>query len=121
MANGHAVKCVHNTQDAIAAIQAERYDLVVTDLLMPGGGGQEVLAFARSADVPPPVLVITGLMARRVEEDALAMGARGVIHKPFSRTELTGAVCSRTTRAEATGAEREARRAAWGQRPEPTG
>ena len=91
-ADGHEVKCVYTAQEAIRALRANRYDLVITDLVMPGGGGREVLASARSGEQPPPVLVITGLMEAQVEEEALAMGAGGVLHKPFAGPDLTRAV-----------------------------
>ena len=90
--NGHQVDCVHTTQDAISALRERRYELVITDLLMPGGGGREVLKFAKSAEGQPLVLVTTGLMEAQAERDALEMGACGVIHKPFSRAELSQSV-----------------------------
>ena len=83
--SGHEVHCVHNTQDAVSALQGDPYDLVITDLLMPGGGGERVIEFVRSTEAPPPVLVITGATQVKAE-DVLAMGAAGVIHKPFTHT-----------------------------------
>lgn len=89
--SGHEVDCVHTTQEAVAAMQASRYDLVITDLLMPGGGGRGVIEFVRSTEKPPPVLVITGATQEKAE-DALAAGASRVIHKPFTHADLTQAI-----------------------------
>jgi CheY-like chemotaxis protein len=37
-ADGHHIDCVNTTQDAVAALRASRYDLVVTDLMVPRRG-----------------------------------------------------------------------------------
>ena len=92
LGRGHDVTCVDDTEAALAALQADRFDLVITDLLMPGGGGREVLSFARSLGDPPPVLVVTGVTERHVERQTLEMGAAGYIRKPFTRAELSEAV-----------------------------
>jgi PAS domain S-box-containing protein len=91
-ASGHEATCVSDTRAAIASLTACRFDLVVTDLLMPGGGGQEVLTFASTLDDPVPVLVVTGVVGEQMEREAMAMGAAGYVRKPFTRAELIGAV-----------------------------
>ena len=92
LGHGHEVTCVDHTEAAIMALQADRFDLVITDLLMPGGGGREVLSFARSLTDPPPVLIVTGITEKHVERETLEMGAAGYIRKPFTRAELSEAV-----------------------------
>jgi two-component system, cell cycle sensor histidine kinase and response regulator CckA len=90
--HGHEVTCVDDTEAALAALQSDRFDLVITDLLMPGGGGRQVLSFVRTLGDPPPVLVVTGVTEKHVEREALEMGAAAYIRKPFTRAELTEAV-----------------------------
>lgn len=80
---------MHTTPEALSAMQASHYDLVVTDLLMPGGGGWEVLKLAATMDGAPRVLVLSGLVGAQVEEDAMAMGASGFLRKPVSRADLS--------------------------------
>lgn len=89
---GHEVVCAHTAQEAIEALQAGLCDLVITDLLMPGGGGKAVMEFVKGLDAPPPVMVITGLIDPQVEEEALGLGAARVLRKPFSSAGLTEAV-----------------------------
>jgi two-component system cell cycle sensor histidine kinase/response regulator CckA len=90
--DGHEVVCVHSTPDAVSALGTDRFDLVITDLLMPGGGGREVLSVVRTLPEPPQVLVITGLLEEEVEAEVVAMGAAGCLRKPFTRAGLARAV-----------------------------
>ncbi len=91
-AEGREVVCVHDTQSALAELANHAFTLVITDLLMPGGGGREVMATVRALPHPPQVLVITGLVEEEVEAEAMAMGAAAFLRKPFSCLELLQAV-----------------------------
>jgi len=89
---GYDVVCVATTPEACEALDAGHFDLVLTDLLMPGGGGRGLMAFIGSLPTPVPVLVVTGVTDDHVEREAMAMGAVGYIRKPFKRADLTQAV-----------------------------
>ena len=71
-------------------------DLVITDILMPGVDGTQVIAELRRRDPALPIIAISG--GRRVLtpefslETARLMGATGVLAKPFGRSELQAAV-----------------------------
>jgi len=91
-AGGHDVVQVAATGEALEALNADRFDLVITDLLMPGGGGNDVIAFTKELDEPPPVLVVTGVTAPGIEEQVVALGAVECVRKPFKRTDLIQAV-----------------------------
>jgi two-component system, OmpR family, phosphate regulon response regulator PhoB len=87
---GFRVRTASTGPDAIAAIRAERPDLIVLDLMLPGLSGYEVLEEVRRQpevrDVP--VVVLT---ARREEPDrirGLELGADDYVTKPFSPKEL---------------------------------
>ncbi len=68
---------------ALAAFRAERSDLVVTDLKMPGRDGLELLRELREIDAEVPVVVLTahGSVATAVE--AMKLGAVDYLQKPF--------------------------------------
>lgn len=89
---GHTVDCVQTTAQAVAALHANHYDLIITDMLMPGGGGREVLRQVQKLASPPSVLVITGLTDVRFDSEALALGAAAVVHKPVAVRQLMEAV-----------------------------
>lgn len=58
-------------------------DLVVSDVLMPGLGGLDLLRAMRAARWTIPVLLVTAFPAPALEERALALGAACVLAKPF--------------------------------------
>lgn len=87
---GHRVRTAGDGAEALAALAAERPDLVVLDLMLPGASGYNVLKEVRERDElrDVPVVVLT---ARRDEADrvkGLELGADDYITKPFSPREL---------------------------------
>lgn len=70
----------------------EGFDVVLLDMGLPDGSGEEVLKAVRHRDDPPPVIVLT---ARGQVEDkvrGLDMGATDYVTKPFSFEELLARV-----------------------------
>lgn len=67
-----------------------RYDLVVTDLMMPHHSGLEVLAAVRSLGhrQGTPVVMLTAKGQDADRDQALALGARDFLTKPFSPKKL---------------------------------
>jgi two-component system phosphate regulon response regulator PhoB len=87
---GYRVRTTEGGQEALEAVAAEKPDLMLLDLMLPGFSGYEVLQEVRRrpdmADVP--VVVLT---ARRDEADrvmGLELGADDYVTKPFSPREL---------------------------------
>ena len=62
------------------------FDLIVTDLMLPGASGEEVVADARGRGVPAIVLSARATVADRV--DLLRIGADDYLTKPFDLEEL---------------------------------
>jgi DNA-binding response OmpR family regulator len=86
-AQGMAVRTASDGGAALAAVQAERPDVVLLDLDLPVMDGLDVLATIRR-DGDLPVIVLTG---RRLEQDrvtGLELGADDYVVKPFSAPEL---------------------------------
>ena len=72
----------------IAGLEAERVDLVLTDLAMPGASGWEVATACREKFPSTPIGLITGF-GDRLEPDKIERhGVRFVVAKPFTSTEL---------------------------------
>lgn len=72
---------------AIDVIEARRPDLVICDLVMPGGGG---LAVVRAAASIAPIVMLTVSEAERDLLDAVAAGAAGYLLKSTPVEELRG-------------------------------
>ncbi len=71
----------------VQALAAERLDLVVTDLVMPGAGGRDLAERLRAGRPGVPVLFVTGFA-----EDRAALGGEVVLAKPFAPAALGGEV-----------------------------
>jgi two-component system, NtrC family, response regulator HydG len=68
----------------------DSFDLIITDLRLPGGQGTELISLAAST----PVLVMTSYASLRSAVDAMKLGAVEYIAKPFDHEELVLAVKS---------------------------
>jgi len=82
--------------EGIALMQERRFDLLITDLLMPGKDGIETILEIRRADAALPILAISGGGKFGGRGDLLRMaqrlGANATLQKPFTREELLAAV-----------------------------
>lgn len=85
---GHEVHTAPSTEVALHKLQDGQFDLVITDLLMPGGGGNELLQVSRQMDNPPPILLITGMIEDKRLEQMMKQGVKACLRKPFSLSEL---------------------------------
>ena len=63
--------------------------MVITDLLMPGMGGNELIRRLRQTDPELPIVVITGHTNFGDDRDIVAEGASAVLQKPISLRELS--------------------------------
>jgi DNA-binding response OmpR family regulator len=81
---GFEVRSVTTATEGIKAIDVFEPDLVLLDLLVPGGGGYSVLKALKSSAHASlvPVIVITGLEDKAYEERIRAFGVSAFILKP---------------------------------------
>jgi len=91
---GYRVDVAADEAAAVAALGAGRYDLVLTDLMLPGGSGMAVVAACRALAPPVPVVVMTayGTVATAVE--AMKLGAADFLEKPVELDDLFAIVAS---------------------------
>ncbi len=90
---GHAVTVVTDGRAAIAAVDAEPIDLVVLDLMLPGVGGEAVLAAIRERG-DTPVLIASAKRSDTERIAGLRMGADDYLAKPYNPHELTARVAA---------------------------
>lgn len=83
---------VGSTPEAIEQLKARHFDAVISDLMMPGGGGYAILEYTHSLENGPPVLLVTGLVGDHVVENLTSQGAAACLLKPFSVSDLLTAV-----------------------------
>lgn len=93
-----------SARELLEGMRTRRYDLILTDIVMPGMSGFGLLELLRSSNLPAaktvPVVAMTA-RAERSEEEFVRAGFAGCLFKPFSRAELATAV-SRCTAGQAT-------------------
>ncbi|MCK5825554.1 MAG: diguanylate cyclase [Desulfuromusa sp.] len=85
---GYQVDVCDNGDDAILLLQQRSIDLVLTDMVMPGTDGLEVLRVAKALPNPPEVILMTGHASLESAIDALKNGAHDYLVKPFDPEEL---------------------------------
>jgi nitrogen regulation protein NR(I) len=69
-------------------LHADKFDLIITDLVMPGVTGMEVLREAVDSKVNVPVIVMTAFGTVQTAVEAMRIGAFDYITKPFNLDEL---------------------------------
>ncbi len=88
---GYAAIAAAGADRALARLAEEGADLVLTDLVMPGRSGLDLLATLRVEAPDLPVVAMTGsdkLLRRQARE----LGARSVLRKPFELEALVAAI-----------------------------
>ncbi|MFO0604811.1 MAG: sigma-54 dependent transcriptional regulator [Polyangiales bacterium] len=91
---GHEVEVAHAAAAARAAVErdGEGFDVIVTDLRMPGGSGLDLIAWARAYDPRIAVLAVTAFGSLETAVQAVRLGASDYIPKPFEADALLLAV-----------------------------
>lgn len=89
---GHASLRAHTGPDAMALIDREKPDLVVTDLRLPVADGLAVARHARGHVPPIPVILITAYDSPQARSAARESGAGVYLAKPFSNAAFLEAV-----------------------------
>ncbi|HZI17902.1 MAG TPA: response regulator [Pyrinomonadaceae bacterium] len=77
-----------SAEEGLALLTARRFDVVITDVKLPGMNGGELLRAARARWPGLPVIIITGGFEGRQAEDFLRDGAFGYVLKPFTTEEI---------------------------------
>lgn len=82
---GHRVEQARDGLRALELYERLHPDLVITDLAMPLGSGQQFIQalHERSGEGAPPVIVVTGYAAALTAEEREAMSAFTIIEKPI--------------------------------------
>lgn len=89
-----ACVCVlaRNGHEALAVLERDPPDLVLTDLRMPGMDGLTLLRQIRRVAPRTPVIIFTAYATESAAEEAFHAGAAAFLAKPFSAAQLLGTV-----------------------------
>jgi DNA-binding NtrC family response regulator len=86
--NGYEVNESGSVQEAESAHDLDQFDLVISDLRLPGAPGTDLIR--KAGDVP--VLIMTSYASLRSAVDSMRMGAVDYIAKPFDHGDMIAAV-----------------------------
>ena len=96
---GYEVFVAKNGGDALAMVEVETFDLIISDIRMPGKNGVDVIKAVQdfmdaNQKRRVPVIFITGFADDQVEKKARELGPVAYLFKPFDVRELIDVVSS---------------------------
>jgi DNA-binding response OmpR family regulator len=100
---GYAVRSAGDGETGLALARAERFDLLVVDVMLPRLGGLEVIRELRRDDPDLPVLILSAKGQETDKVAGLQLGADDYMVKPFSLKELLARIGALLRRRRARG------------------
>jgi DNA-binding NtrC family response regulator len=95
LSTSHECHTADRAEQALAYLDIETYDAVLTDISMPGLSGRELLKYIQAKHSATPVIVISGMPNPNDEVDGkelLDLGAFAYFTKPFQLEKIEEAV-----------------------------
>ena len=89
---GYVVDAVDSSESALAVIGQKAFDLVVTDIILPGISGMELLKKCRQKNSTLIVIIITAYATIESAIEAIRAGAFEYLVKPIIHEELKAAI-----------------------------
>jgi two-component system response regulator PilR (NtrC family) len=86
--DGHTIRTAMNGREALAALQAEPADVVISDVKMPDMDGIQMLGAVRETQPDLGVILMTAFASVETAREAFKLGADDFIQKPFDVEEL---------------------------------
>lgn len=86
--DGHVVTVAQTGPDGLERARADRYDVIILDLMLPGMHGHDVCRALRSVGDRTPILMLTAMDLMEDKVKGLRLGADDYMTKPFAFDEL---------------------------------
>lgn len=84
----YQITATNNPVEAIELVRKENFDVVITDLKMPGFDGLQLLEEVKKKDEDVPVIIITAYGTIDAATEALQKGGFDFITKPFKKEQI---------------------------------
>src|SRR4030095_8871959 len=88
----YVCQTAETAEKAFARLESEVYDVVLTDISMPGLSGVELLGYIRQRFSDTPVIIVSGIDDREHAEGLSKLGAFDFLMKPFSLEKVEESV-----------------------------
>ncbi|MFZ5518931.1 MAG: response regulator [Candidatus Zhuqueibacterota bacterium] len=89
---GFHVDMAQSAEGAFDKLDKNQYQLILSDLMLPGKSGIEVIEYARKLNATIPIIIITGYASHANAVKIFRTGAFDCIPKPFDFEELAGVI-----------------------------
>jgi DNA-binding NtrC family response regulator len=84
----YEITTTNNPMEAIELAKQSRFDLVISDLKMPGLDGMEIIDAVKKVDEDIPVIIITAFASVESASEAIQKGGFDFITKPFRKEQI---------------------------------
>lgn len=84
LSEDHVCQTAETAEKAFARLEADPYDVVLTDISMPGLSGLELLGHVRQKFPDTPVIIISGISDQEHAQGLIRLGAFDFLLKPFT-------------------------------------
>jgi DNA-binding NtrC family response regulator len=88
----HLCHAAETAETALVYLEVETYDVVLTDISMPGLSGLELLGIVRQRQPTTPVIIISGISDKEHAQGMLKLGAFDYLLKPFRLEDVEASV-----------------------------
>jgi putative two-component system response regulator len=85
---GYECCAANNAEAALEQLAQNEFSLIISDIMMPGKSGIELLAIVREQYPDTAVIMVTAVDDRKTAVQALQLGAYGYVIKPFDLNEI---------------------------------
>ena len=89
---GYEVVTASSGEEALRILEQSHFDILLTDLVMPGMDGNDLVHRAKERDPEQEIVVVTGVVDVKTAVDAMKLGASEYLIKPFDRETLASAL-----------------------------
>ena len=88
----HLCHAAPTVETALSFLEVGAYDVVLTDISMPGLSGVELLGIVRQRQPETPVIIVSGISDRAHADGLIKLGAFDYILKPFRLEQIEASV-----------------------------
>lgn len=92
VSDGYSVAGVLSAHEALNLLSEEKFDIIITDMDLPGMGGLTLIHEIRKRDKPVAIVVVTACSSVKMAVEAMKRGANDYLVKPVNVEELESAL-----------------------------
>lgn len=92
LSDSHLCHTADTAEQALLWLAEDTYDVVLTDISMPGMSGVELLGHVRQSQPRTPVIIVTGINDEGHAQGLIRLGAYAYVLKPFKLEEVERSV-----------------------------